>query len=183
LWHRIWQPSPDEPLDFEKTIEATVLDLHKRFNVRACLYDPWQMAGSAQKLSRAGVKMQEFPQSPGNMTEACQHLYKLVRGRNLIMYPDANIRLAISRAVAVETLRGMRIAKEKQAHKIDVVIALAMAALAAVQHQSSYDGTMQGLEGLRDFYTGLAGYDPVPPDRTGRRSLWSHPMLIGRRGF
>ena len=77
----------------------------------------------------------------------------------------------------------MRIAKDKQAHKIDVVIALAMAALAAEQHQSSYDGTMQGLEGLRDFYAGVAGYGPVPPDRTGRRSIWSHPMLIGRRWF
>ena len=183
LWHRIWQPSPDEPLDFEKTIEATVLELRKRFNVRACLYDPWQMTGSAQRLSRAGVKMQEFPQSPGNMTEASQHLYELVRGRNLITYPDADIRLAISRAVAVETPRGMRIAKEKQAHKIDVVIALAMAALAAVQHQSSYDSSMQGIEGLRDFYAGVAGYGPVPPDRTGTRSIWSHPMLIGRRWF
>ena len=35
--------------------------------------------------------MQEFPQSPGNMTEASQHLYELVRGRNLITYPDADI--------------------------------------------------------------------------------------------
>ena len=56
-------------------------------------------------------------------------------------------------------------------------------ALAAVQHQSSYDSSMQGLEGLRDFYAGVAGYGPVPPDRTGPRSIWSHPMLIGRRGF
>ena len=130
---------PDEPLDFEKTIEAAVLELRKRFNVRACLYDPWQMTGSAQRLSRAGVKMQEFPQSPGNMTEASQHLYELVRGRNLITYPDADIRLAISRAVAVETPRGMRIAKDKQTHKIDVVIALAMAALAAVQRGRSVE--------------------------------------------
>ena len=125
--------------------------------------------------------MQEFPQSPGNMTEASQHFYELVRGRNLITYPDADIRLAISRAVAVETARGMRIAKDKQTHKIDVVIALAMAALAAVKHQSSYNSTMQGLEGLCDFYAGVAGYGPVPRDRTGTRSNWSHPMLIGRR--
>ena len=42
------------------------------------------------------------------------------------------MRLAVSRAVAIETSRGWRIAKEKQSHKIDVVVALAMAALAAV---------------------------------------------------
>jgi len=43
------------------------------------------------------------------------------------------VRLAVSRAIAIETPRGWRIAKEKAAHKIDVVIALAMAAHAAMQ--------------------------------------------------
>jgi hypothetical protein len=51
--------------------------------------------------------------------------------------PDAAMRLAISRAVAVETSRGWRIAKEKQSHKIDVVVALAMSALAAVRSQGA----------------------------------------------
>jgi phage terminase large subunit-like protein len=50
--------------------------------------------------------------------------------------PDAGIRLAISRAIALETPRGWRITKEKQSHKIDVVVALAMAAHAAVKGQS-----------------------------------------------
>jgi len=50
----------------------------------------------------------------------------------LITYADDQIRLAVQRAVAVETPRGWRIAKEKQAHKIDVVVALAMAGLGAV---------------------------------------------------
>ena len=39
---------------------------------------------------------------------------------------------APSRAVAIETGRGWRISKEKQSHKIDVIVALAMAAHAAV---------------------------------------------------
>ena len=42
-------------------------------------------------------------------------------------------RLAVSRAIAIETPRGWRIAKEKTSHKIDAVVALAMAALAAVE--------------------------------------------------
>jgi hypothetical protein len=46
------------------------------------------------------------------------------------------MRLSISRCVALETSRGWRIAKEKQSHKIDVVIALARAALGAVQQDS-----------------------------------------------
>ncbi len=46
------------------------------------------------------------------------------------------MRLSVSRAVAVESTRGWRIAKEKARHKIDVVVALAQAALAAVRSQS-----------------------------------------------
>ena len=41
----------------------------------------------------------------------------------------------MSRAVAVESSRGWRIAKDKQNYKIDVVVALAMSALAAVRGQ------------------------------------------------
>jgi Terminase large subunit, endonuclease domain len=134
--HRIFQPSPSEPLDFEASIEATLRDLHKRFRVKKILYDPYQMQASAQRLKREGLKIEEFPQSSANLTEASQNLFDLIKGRNLVTYPDAALRLAVSRAVAVETSRGWRIAKDKQAHKIDVVVALALAALAAIQLQS-----------------------------------------------
>ena len=41
--------------------------------------------------------------------------------------------------MALETSRGWRIAKEKTTHKIDVVVALAMAALGAVQGGQARD--------------------------------------------
>jgi hypothetical protein len=46
------------------------------------------------------------------------------------------MRSAISRCVAIEGTRGWHIGKQKQSHKIDVVIALAMACHAAVQGQN-----------------------------------------------
>ena len=140
--HRVFQPSPDEPLDFEATIEQFILDLRKRFLVCKILFDPYQMQSTAQRLSRAGLLVEEFPQSPANLTTIAQNLFELVRGQNLLVYPDPGMRLAISRAVAIETQRGWRIAKQVQSHKIDVVVALAMAAHAAVQGQSeSYYNT------------------------------------------
>ena len=54
ITHRVFQPTPDEPLDFEATIEATLLDLQKRFQVRKVLFDPWQMQAVAQRLTRQG---------------------------------------------------------------------------------------------------------------------------------
>ena len=134
--HRVFQPSPDEPLDFEATIERTLLDLHERFLLRKVLFDPYQMQATAQRLTRAGLRIEEFAQSPANLTTASQNLFELIQGQNLLAYPDAGIRLAISRAVAIETPRGWRITKDKQSHKIDVVTALAMAAYATIQGQS-----------------------------------------------
>lgn len=133
LNHRIFTPSAAAPINFESDIENTILDMCRRYRVRAVFYDPWQMQSSAQRLIKAGVRMEEFPQSMPNLTAASQNLYELIKGQNLIAYPDDDIRLAISRAVAVEGARGWRITKEKTSHKIDVVVALGMAALACVQ--------------------------------------------------
>src|SRR5262249_38622158 len=131
--HRIFQPSAKQPLDFDATIARTVRELMKRFAVRGVFYDPFQMAAVAQRLQAAGVPMREFPQTVGNLTEIGSNLYELIRGRGLAVYRNAAVRLAVSRAIAIETPRGWRIAKEKAAHKIDVVVALAMAAHAAIQ--------------------------------------------------
>jgi phage terminase large subunit-like protein len=91
------------------------------------MFDPYQLVTVAQRLTAAGLPMQEFPQTVSNLTEASTNLYELIKGRNLMAYPDADMRLSASRAVALETSRGWRIAKEKQSHKIDVVVALAQA--------------------------------------------------------
>ena len=133
VWHRVFQPSVKDPLDFEATIEQTLLDLRRRFYVREVRYDPYQLVAVAQRLSAAGLPMVEFPQSVPNLTESSTNLYEALKGRNLVVYPDDEVRLAVSRSVAVETSRGWRIAKEKASHKIDVVVALAMAALGAVR--------------------------------------------------
>jgi hypothetical protein len=133
VWHRTFQPSPADPLDFEATIEKSLIELNGRFAVREVRYDPWQMLAVAQRLRAAGLPMTEFPQTVPNLTEASQNLFELIKGRNLIAYPDDDLRLAVKRAVAIETARGWRISKDKASHKIDVVVALAQAALGAVR--------------------------------------------------
>jgi hypothetical protein len=130
--HRVFQPSPDDPLDFEETIEATLKELKSRFKMQRVLCDPWQLQAVMQRLQRAGIPIEEYPQTQSNLTAIGQGLFELVQARNLVLYPDAAMRLAVSRAVAVETSRGWRISKATASHKIDVVVALAMAAHAAV---------------------------------------------------
>jgi phage terminase large subunit-like protein len=132
-WHQVFQPSAADPLDFEAAVEDTLLQLRRHFLVREVRYDPFQMVAVAQRLARSGLPMLEFPQTSANLTEASSNLYELFKGRNLRLYPDAGLRLAVQRSVAIETARGWRIAKEKAAHKIDVVVALAQACLGAVR--------------------------------------------------
>jgi hypothetical protein len=62
---------------------------------------------------------------------ATQCLFDLIQSQSILLYPDGKMRLAASRAVAVESGRGWRIDKTKQSHHIDVIVALAMAAHAA----------------------------------------------------
>jgi len=83
-----------------------------------------------------------FPQTVGNLTESSTGLYELIKSANLTVYPDDEIRLAIGRCIAVPSSRGWKISKEKQSHKIDVVVALAMAAPGAMQY---------GARGVIDF--------------------------------
>lgn len=127
------------------------------------MFDPYQLVAVAQRLTAAGLPMQEFPQTVSNLTEASTNLYELIKGRNLMAYPDADMRLSASRAVALETSRGWRIAKEKQSHKIDVVVALAQAALGAVK-----GGQASAEPGIIGFYKHLAwpGRFAIPNAKT-----------------
>jgi phage terminase large subunit-like protein len=83
VWHRVFQPSPTDPLDFEATIEKTLLELRTRFETRQIRYDPYQLVAVAQRLTAVGLPMIEFPQTLPNLTEASTNLYELVKGRNL----------------------------------------------------------------------------------------------------
>jgi hypothetical protein len=51
---------------------------------------------------------------------------------NIVLYPDEYMRTCASHAIALQSSRGWRIAKEKTSFKIDVIVALAMSALAVV---------------------------------------------------
>ena len=103
--------------------------------------------------------MNEYAQSVSNLTAVAENLFALIKGRNLVIYTDMQIRTAVSQAVAIEGARGWKIAKDKQSSLIDIVVALAMAALACVKDQGKpvYDIT-------------YAGFQDGPDDPYGTRS-------------
>jgi len=128
---KIWQPAPDAQIDFGETFVRTLLELKERFSIRSVTYDPYQLAFAAQTCTAAGLNMVELPQSEKNLTDATTSLFTLVKGRNFVTYPDAELRKAIAHTVVKQTGRGWRLSKEKRQHKIDPVVALSFSCMAA----------------------------------------------------
>ena len=131
--HRVFTPTPGDPIDFEGTIERTLLDWRQRYIMRQVLFDPFQMASTAQRLTKMHLPVEEFAQTIANLTATTSNLFDLIQARTLALYPDAGMRLAVSRAIVTESSRGFKLDKTKQHHHIDVVVALSMACLAAVR--------------------------------------------------
>ena len=133
--HRIWKPTPTQPLDLENTVEQDLRDLNDQCDVVEYLADPYQFHRSITTLQAAGLPIQEFAQNSPNCTLMGQTLFDLLNGKNLVLYPSDELRQQALSTVAIENPRGWRIAKEKASKKIDAIVALAMACCAAMAHR------------------------------------------------
>lgn len=134
--HKCWIPTPKNPIDLEETVEAYLKDLYKDYRLEKVLYDPYQFHRSATSLAKEGLPMEEFPQTPDRLIQMGQGLYDLIKGGNLELYADREMRSHAQKATAKESARGWRLVKKKASHKIDLIIALAMAVLGATKTES-----------------------------------------------
>jgi phage terminase large subunit-like protein len=177
--HRIFTPTPDNPINFEHTVEATLLDWAKRYRVKEVLFDPFQLIAVSQRLAKARIPVEEFAQSVPNLTAAVQNLLDMIQGRTISFYPDEQMRTAVSRAVIVESARGQRLDKTKQHFHIDVVVALSMAALAAVRglQEPDYDAELLGLA----FADGTKEQTRESRDREFQNQLRGH--ILASTGY
>lgn len=91
------------------------------------------MARSIQTLQAKGLSIVEYPQVLGNLTQMGTTLSEFINGRKLHLYPATDLREHSLNAVAIESVRGWKIAKEKASGKVDALVALAMACRAAVE--------------------------------------------------
>jgi phage terminase large subunit-like protein len=131
--HRIWRPSVEAALDLEATIEAFLREAHARYRLERVLVDPYQLHRSITTLKAAGLPIEEYAQTTANTTRMGQALFDLLNGRNLRLYASSELREQALNTVAVESPRGWRLAKERASRKIDAIVALAMACVAAME--------------------------------------------------
>ena len=137
----VWKPAISvlrfgkPTVDLSETIGDEVLRLHDLGAVDHVVYDPYQLHSVALSWEKAGVKCIEMPQT-GARVESDQALYDAIIGRTLVHCDDPTLTEHVLNAVAVETPRGFRLAKEKTSRKIDAAVALSMAHHGARDSQS-----------------------------------------------
>jgi len=81
---------------FIRMIAAALLEWRERFMLKKVWFDPYQMQAVAQRLTRVGIKVEEYAQTIPNLTAATSNLFDLISARQLVLYPDAAMRQAIS---------------------------------------------------------------------------------------
>jgi phage terminase large subunit-like protein len=110
--------------------EAALRELASRFTIAEAAFDPWRFGAQALDLSKAGLRMVEFPQHDSRLVPASERLSAAILERRLRHPGDPVLDRHVAAAVAKQTQRGARIAHAGGRHasnRIDAVIALAMA--------------------------------------------------------
>jgi phage terminase large subunit-like protein len=158
-----------------------LIELGRKYYVKKIVYDPNQLQATMQRMIRAGLPCEEFPQSVPRLTAAAQNLYDLIEAQSLSVYPDSEMRLAISRCVAVESPRGWRIGKDRQAFKIDIVVALMMAAQACIagQGESNFDTSWNWVTHDRDDPATIKQRQHDESDSNFRWRLGNYMRAVG----
>jgi phage terminase large subunit-like protein len=131
--HRLWKPSKREPLDIGATIGEYLRWLDRHYRVAGIWCDPWQLHQLITELMDEGLPIEEFAQTPANLTRTTLNLYDLLSQKNLILTSDSELEDQSQNAVAVESSRGLRLAKEKSSKKIGAVVALSIGCLFATE--------------------------------------------------
>lgn len=156
---RFWQPSRTDPMDFEETVERTLLEIHNGYALHVVRYDPHQFHGSATRLRKRGLPMEEYEQTIPKLEDMAQSLFDAVKFRTLVLYQDLALREEAAAALAVETRNEkFYISKVKSSQKIDQVVGLALAVRAAVDHASRPEPQMTPLG------VGARRGEPLPGD-------------------
>jgi len=122
---QIWLPNDEKYMDYQE-IEAFVVELMKKYNVKEVAYDPAFFERSAQVLLDRGVPMVNFPQTHSRMIPACGNAYDLIANSKVRHDGDPTFSDQVMSAAQRVTDMGWRLSKGRSKRKIDSCIAMVM---------------------------------------------------------
>jgi phage terminase large subunit-like protein len=131
VYVRSWKPLKSSLRDGKPTVDLSglrdeIIRLKKTGRLRAVYFDPYQLHQLSLDMRKAGVNMRELPQTTAR-TESGQALYYAIASKTIRHFNHPDLNEHIANAVAAESGRGYRLAKERTSRKIDLAVALSMA--------------------------------------------------------
>src|SRR5438105_2632513 len=131
IYAHAWHPPRGGTIDHREVL-TELIDLTRRFTVLVIAYDPAQIHGLVLDGLSAGLPMMSVSQAAGRaggtMARHAAALVEAMYERRLRLYPHAELRAHIARSRFSARSGADRIVKGRSADKIDLAIALAMAA-------------------------------------------------------
>lgn len=86
---RVWTPRPGSPVPHED-VEACVEDAARAYGATV-VYDPAEMRGMAQRLTRAGVRMEQFTFTEASVGRLALTLMNLLKDREIALPADEDL--------------------------------------------------------------------------------------------
>lgn len=150
---RIWSANPDHARDRShrhifvpggrmdlELVEEFILALHRNYEIRELVYDPYAFEGEAQRLSKRGIPLAPLYQSGLHPQIAAQCLYQDVKQGKALHGDDRVLERHVLAAAAIKTERGWKISHLASGAPIDGAVALANSHWRASRYRGSvYD--------------------------------------------
>jgi hypothetical protein len=139
----VLQGSRRAPVQIE-VVESWLLQASASFNGAPIVMDPWQMAGSAQRLAARGLDVEEFTFSAQSVGRLAATLHALVRDGALALPDDEALIDELAHVRLVESSPGVVRMQHDSGRHDDRAVALALAAQHLLNRPPRARGWMAG---------------------------------------
>lgn len=135
--HKVWKGKErTSRLKLKSTVYPYILKVKEDYNLQGVWFDPFQALSLAEDLRSAGVRCIEVPQTHSTRGPKDTALLDMVNGRQLMLYPHADLTNLASKAHAKELGNGLIFLKKASGRsKIDLLIALSNVANEPIYNQ------------------------------------------------
>lgn len=124
-FHQVWKGAErSTPLKLSRTVKPFLLRAAQDYRLAGVFFDPWQAQHLADELRDFGIPCIDVPQTRATRGAKDSTLYEMVQNRELVLYPDDELRTMTAGAHAQELGDGRLFLKKAGRTRIDLLVAL-----------------------------------------------------------
>ena len=161
-----WEAPRGQTLSLQVVVDR-MLQLRDGYTLQTVSFDDTQGVYMGQLLEAEGIPMESLPMSGKSLTRSTTALLAAVQDRQLVLYPDEQLRQEAMNVQLKVTPNSVIFAKQTSSRKIDSIVALSFAVLAAVRAgrpSQSLPAVLGRLRSAGGPFEGSEGGSPWDPD-------------------